>query len=379
LDERVITMLELEGDDSFIAQKQREDSKDKIKSITPKMMEYRLPFIRILAVAALAVYSIVMIPLAHNKAVSKMGPPPPSFGGNPLDNVSDKDALIKDLIVKLEDLVDEYSLSPDHDPDALAQMYLILADLNKDVASESVTSKKMELVNNAAKEIIELLKKKSEEKDKELEEKEKEMQELLDQLADKMDDLKEVSDELKEAMDQAIEDMKDAETMDEKQTALDAIQDALDQMVAEDTQNADQATLDDMQEIVDALDQNVQDQQELQDAKDALDQLAQDVDDALKEADDQWQQQQQDETGKSDSKTETEPVLPNANTGDGENGEGGKGNTPSSGDNVLDGNTPYADDETWQSNYEKAMNNPDLTNEERQLLQDYFNSIRPRG
>ncbi len=42
LDERVVTMMELENDDSYIAQRQREDARAKLDTVSPKQLKFRM-------------------------------------------------------------------------------------------------------------------------------------------------------------------------------------------------------------------------------------------------------------------------------------------------------------------------------------------------
>lgn len=60
LDERLITMLELEGDESYIALRQREDAKVTLRKVDHKHIKFRFPKIIIAGVAILAVLGISM-------------------------------------------------------------------------------------------------------------------------------------------------------------------------------------------------------------------------------------------------------------------------------------------------------------------------------
>lgn len=60
LEERLITMLELEGDDSYIAQRQRADAKEKLQQVNVKDIKFRIPVASIVLAAVLTVFGAGM-------------------------------------------------------------------------------------------------------------------------------------------------------------------------------------------------------------------------------------------------------------------------------------------------------------------------------
>jgi len=70
LEERMITMLELDGNETLIAQKQRDDGKQKISGVTPKQMKYKLPLYPLIAVGVALVIGVSIMVSAANSAAS---------------------------------------------------------------------------------------------------------------------------------------------------------------------------------------------------------------------------------------------------------------------------------------------------------------------
>lgn len=60
LDERMITMLELEGDDSYIAKIQREDAQKKLNEVNTKQIKFRIKRAVVVSVAVLACLGVAM-------------------------------------------------------------------------------------------------------------------------------------------------------------------------------------------------------------------------------------------------------------------------------------------------------------------------------
>ena len=70
LDERVITMVELEGEDSFIARKQREDATAKLATIEPKQIKFR---ISTLVIVLASVFALLFAGMAVIEGLSSIG------------------------------------------------------------------------------------------------------------------------------------------------------------------------------------------------------------------------------------------------------------------------------------------------------------------
>ncbi len=386
LDERVITMLELEGDDSYIANRQREDSKDKIKSITPKMMEFRLPIIRIIIMAVIAAYAVFAIVFAQVRSVqlqADLNQPKPinNVGGNESDRI---DEIIEDLVDELHGIVDKYEAGGG-DKKLVGELNDILYQLDRDLERYKREGRdpleKLNLIKDAAIEIKARIKEKEDELKKEKEDKEKEMLDILKEIEEKMKDLEEVDEQLKEDMQDKIDDLKE-NPLDEQ--AMEDLKDIVDQMQLEDD-GTDKETLDEIQDLLDQAQEAQDEQKELEDEQHDLDELEKEMQDAIDHADDQIQEELHTKPGDKpgDEKPDpNQPKLPNPNEGNGEKGENGKGgDLPTSGENVWDGNTPYDDPDflkDWTDAYEKALSNPNLSDRERDQLQSYFDAIKPR-
>ncbi len=70
LDERVITMIELEGQDSFIARKQREDAVEKIATIEPSRIKFRISR---LVIVLVSVFAFLFAGMATVEGLSGIG------------------------------------------------------------------------------------------------------------------------------------------------------------------------------------------------------------------------------------------------------------------------------------------------------------------
>ena len=61
LKERIVTMMELEGEESFMAQRQREDAEEQLKTVSPKQLKFRMTRKAIATIAAAAVIAPAMM------------------------------------------------------------------------------------------------------------------------------------------------------------------------------------------------------------------------------------------------------------------------------------------------------------------------------
>lgn len=86
LEERLITMVELENDQSYIAMRQREDAKSKLAAVETSEIKYRLPVIAIIAAAFLVVLGVGMTTLTSLSAEGKV-----PGGGDIIDNLTPPD------------------------------------------------------------------------------------------------------------------------------------------------------------------------------------------------------------------------------------------------------------------------------------------------
>ena len=232
LDERVITMLELEGDDSFIAHKQREDSKDKIKSITPRMMEFRLPIFSIISLAATFIFSVTMLTGTSIQTNNRVNEPP--FQTNitlPVEEdngnsggIGGFDERINGQIQKLYDTVDRYEgLIPD---EVMQQLYEIISRFEDAVWATNDNVRRGALFNLAYNEIRVVIEQALEDIAEELEEVLDEIEELLDELAE----LEAIENPTQDILDRIDEIMDRLEELYEQQEMLEEQQDALEEM-----------------------------------------------------------------------------------------------------------------------------------------------------
>lgn len=61
LSERIVTMLELEEEETYIAKRQREDAEEKLKTVSPKQLKFRMTRRAIASIAAAAVVAPAMM------------------------------------------------------------------------------------------------------------------------------------------------------------------------------------------------------------------------------------------------------------------------------------------------------------------------------
>lgn len=73
LDERIVTMMELENEDSFIAKRQREDASAKLKTVSPKQLKFRMAKKSIISIVSAVVVAPAMMVVCHLAALGILG------------------------------------------------------------------------------------------------------------------------------------------------------------------------------------------------------------------------------------------------------------------------------------------------------------------
>ena len=84
LHERLITMLELEKDESYIAMRQREDAKERLKSVNTKQLRFRFSKVMIVLIAVFALMGTSMTTFA-GLAENGLAPLSPFDPDNPIN------------------------------------------------------------------------------------------------------------------------------------------------------------------------------------------------------------------------------------------------------------------------------------------------------
>ena len=73
LDERIVTMMELENDESFMAKRQREDASAKLKTVSPKQLKFRMAKKSIISIVSAVVVAPAMMVVCHLAALGILG------------------------------------------------------------------------------------------------------------------------------------------------------------------------------------------------------------------------------------------------------------------------------------------------------------------
>jgi hypothetical protein len=98
LEERVVTMLELDGESSFMAVKQRENAKTALKSASPKQLKIKIPVKYAVVLFIAAAISIYMLSLPPVKPAAAN-----ETAGNPGEDLS----IVEQMLADLRETIDE--------------------------------------------------------------------------------------------------------------------------------------------------------------------------------------------------------------------------------------------------------------------------------
>ena len=395
LDERVITMLELAGTDSVIAQKQRQDTQGVLQNVTPKKMKFgglKLFVIFASILGALAVTAVLIMSFSTVKAVQAAENPPVDG----IEQISEEDRIIQEMIDDLRRVVAEAKIKEDlRDKlngmiDDLENSLKPTDSLQVKIAKISDTSQKIhKLLQDAMAEttIPEELQKHDTTKElgkalesgdiKIVETAFKNMYDSIHVLvgAEKWLELQQTAYDILDSIEDATN--KDEELIDPLEKLAQAFLDAIKQFPPPPEGEGDEET------GGDELDQAVQDA--IQDAMDAIQGVLPDMPnkDDLQDTDNNLGDIFQDAMDQLDPKDPSEEEEDkDDNEGDKEDeGESSAPSHPSEGgdiiyDSVIDGKTPY--NEVYEEFYKKAMElltSGDLTDEQREIIENYLDLL----
>lgn len=384
LDERVITMLELAGTDSIIAQKQRQDTQGVLQNVTPKKMKFGgLKLFAIFAsiLGALAVTAVLMMSFSTVKAVQAAENPP----ADEIEQISEEDRIIQDMIDDLRRVIAEANIKETL-RDKLNGM---VDDLENSLKPTDSLQVKIAKISDTSQKIHKLLQDAMAES-------------TIPEELQKHDTTRELGKALATAnsakVENAFKNMYDSihvlvgqeKWLELQQTAydiLDSIEAATDKddKLIDPLKKLAQAFLDAIKKFPpppegegdeetggDELDQAVQDA--IQDAMDAIQGMLpdKDINDIIQDAMDKLDPK--DPSEEEDDKDDNE--------GDKEDeGESSAPSHPSEGgdiiyDSVIDGKTPY--NEVYEEYYKKAMElltSGDLTDEQREIIENYLDLL----
>lgn len=369
-EERVVTMLELENDDGYIAEVQRQNTKEILSKFSLKLFDSSklIKPLLILLVTMLLMGSSIGLMYTKVNAVNQQNNPPIEVP------VSDDDILFE-MINEIINIIYESNA----DRNLKTTLYGMVADLEKRISQYDTYLEKYSDILETRNEILQLLEDTITEEEESLrniaEELKKyksteklgtailtweddEITEAFDFMYDQIDDL--LGQELRDEMTQTALDVEQALADAEKtnQGIYDAIQ-----ALADDYR----AALDDFQpgEEVDMLESFKEDMDqslaELLAAINALKEMIDDLEDLGEEIDD--------EMNEGDG-------LPTFNPNSEDNGNGDESSYAPIGDTVIDGETPY--EEIYDPYYDEAMDwlvGEDIPEEIRQMIKDYFNML----
>lgn len=409
LEERVITMVQFEGEDNAMLNRQRQDAHTALSSVSAKQVKVRLSKVVVIVLAVLAIVSIFMMSYSTvlaNGINSGVDDNPPEEE----EQLSEEDKIIRDMIKALREEIDDAPI----DETLRGYLHKLVDDLENSLKPEDTLEVKVAKIMDTADKIHRLIK-------------EYLSRTTIAQELQKHDTTKELGEAIEtedvdviadafQAMYDRIAPLVGEEKYDELyQTAMDILQsiedaDIVDEALAEALRKLAQAFLDAIptpppeggeepktndeinQEIKDAIDEAlgaIQDALEQQDQSqddsqqqqnENAEQLDQDLQDIIKDAMEQLGQEfeypEDDEQQEQPKDPQEEGQLPDDN-------EDQSGNqTPDTDDGsvrdtVIDGKTPY--EEVFDDGYSDELNDKledgDLTDEDREIIQDYLDTL----
>ena len=395
LEERVVTMMQFKDSDNPMLNRQREDAHTALKTVSTKQMKMRFPLVLIIALVVVALVSVFMMSystvLAVNAEAQQDVPPVVD------DNLSDEDKIIRDMIKALRDEIDSAKISDE----LRGQLHGLVDDLEASLKPEDSLEMKVAKIMDTADKIHKLIEdylnrstiaeelmkydttyelgKAIDSKDVDkIREAFKKMYESIAPLVDqaKFDLIFQTAMDIDTALNDAIN------TPPELQKALEDLRDALlsvlppppeeDGEEPKTNDEINQELQDAFKDAMDAL-EDFFDQQEtlddnLQDIfKDAMEQLGQEFEYPENPKEEEKDpDQDKDEDGKKPEMGGDESGNPSPNPDDG-----------SLKDTVIDGQTSYKDlfDKGYADELRELLESGTLTDEERQLIQDYLDSL----
>ncbi len=149
LDERVITMVEYQDENSELITLQRNDTIDKLKNISTKDIKIQVKKISL----------IVLLVLIFVFSASFFLPNPKSFEDNPVDPgtqdtpLSEEDLIIKEMLEKIRQIIDESGL----EQILKDRLYDKVNELENALKECTTTNQKVTLIKKAMKEIQDII------------------------------------------------------------------------------------------------------------------------------------------------------------------------------------------------------------------------------
>lgn len=389
LDERVITMLELQGTDSVIAQKQRADTQSVLQNVTPQKMKFgglKLFIVFASILGAIAVAAILMMSFSTVQAVRAASTDPTTTVQTP---ISEEDKIIQEMLEELRKEIADAKIKESL-RDRLNGM---VDDLEKSLRPTDSLEVKIAKISDTAQKIHKLL---QEAMQATTIPEELQTHDTTEKLGDAL-----VSGDFKR-VESAFDDMYDSikvlaasqKYVLMQQTAydiLDSIEDAdeKDEELAEVLKGLAQAFLDAIPEFPppppgegeeevggDELDQAAQ--EAIEDAKDAIQGIMSSITDKeeIDKTDQNLNDIFQEALGNLGQEPST-PEQPDDGDKDKDKDSAGPAHPSDNGDilydSVIDGKTPY--DTVYDEYYEKALGalaSGNLTDEQRDIIEKYL-------
>ena len=403
LEERVITMMQFKDSDNPMLNRQRDDAEAALKTVTTKQMKMRFPLVLIVVLVVIALVSVFMMSYSTVLAVNAEAQgETPSVGD---DNLSDEDKIIRDMIKALRDEIDAAKISEE----LRSQLHQLVDDLEASLKPTDTLEVKIAKIMDTADKIHKLIQdylnrstigeelmKHDTTYDlgyaidsKDIDKIREAFQKMYDSIAPlvdqaKYDQILQTALDIDTALNDAIN------TPPALQKALEDLRDALlralppppeeDGEEPKTNDEINQELQDAFKDAQDALEDFFQDQaqqdknaEDLDDAlqdvfKDAMEQLGQEFE-YPKDPDDEKDKDKdpdEEEGGKKPEGGGSESGNPNPNPDDG-----------SLKDTVKDGKTHYKDlfDKGYADELRELLESGTLTDEDRQIIQDYLDML----
>lgn len=154
LEERVVTMLECSGRDDALARRQREDAGEVIAKVDPKQVKFRLPKLLFVVIGVCAALSIVMIVMSTwnaNRVAEAEEAKRQEQQEDPV--LSEEDQIIADMIAELRREIDEARIR-----DSLKEdLHGIVDDLEKNLRPTDTKEVKIAKISETAQRIHDLI------------------------------------------------------------------------------------------------------------------------------------------------------------------------------------------------------------------------------
>lgn len=149
LNERIITMLEYQTDEKEIYQLQREDALDKLKLVNPKQLKINIKkyTIIILLVTMFIFSASFFLPSPKTSSANPINP------GDIIEEPSEEDKIIKEMLEKIRKIIDDSGL----EPELKRRLHEYVDNLELSLKNCTTTAAKVNLIKKAMKEIEEII------------------------------------------------------------------------------------------------------------------------------------------------------------------------------------------------------------------------------